>query len=252
MTAKFIWRQNTHGNGTDSFVWLHGWGYNRTGFQRIAALFHNDGRNVLFDLPGFGETPIIFDGAGTRDYADSLAAQLDKNKQHIIVGHSYGSRVAVQLAAKYPKLIKAVILVSGAGLPRKRSLRFKVKATALKVLGKAARLCDALFHTKYRDAYTARFGSEDYRNAGKLRGTLVSAVTENLTAMAREVKCPALLLYGDGDTETPPEIGKRYETLIAVSRYIELKGYDHHDILTRGAYQCEALIKSFLKDLDHE
>jgi len=252
VAAKIIWRHDTSGDGPESLIWLHGWGHNRAGFQRIAALFQNVGQNRLYDLPGFGETPRLFDGAATNDYADSLAAQLDKDRQHIIIGHSYGGRVAVQLAAKYPTLVKAIILVGGAGLPRRRSIFFKIKAAGLKALGKAARICDRVFRTKYQDAYRARFGSEDYRNAGDLRGTLVSAVTENLAAQAREIKCPALLLYGDGDTEAPPEIGKRYETLIAVSRYIELKGYDHHDILTRGAYQCEALINSFLKDLDHE
>jgi len=252
MAAKFIWRHTTGGSGAENLVWLHGWGASRMAFQRIAALFQNIGKNKLYDLPGFGETPILFEGAGTSDYADSLAAQLDKNKRHVLIGHSYGGRVAVQLAAKHPKLVKAIILIGVPGLPRKRSIVFKLKAAWLKTLGKAARISDRLFHTKYRDIYITRFGSEDYRNAGDMRGTLVSAVKENLGAHAREIKCPALLLYGNGDNEAPPEIGKRYETLIAVSRYVELKGYDHHDILTRGAYQCEALIKSFLKDLDHE
>jgi len=252
MAEHFIWRHSNSGGGTESFVWLHGWGYTRAGFQRLAALFQKDGHNNIFDLPGFGETPMLFSGAGTSDYADSLAAQLDKNQRHIIIGHSYGGRVAIQLAAKHPKLVKAIILIGGAGVPRRRSIPYKVRAAALKILGKLARISDQLLGTEYRQAYTTRFGSEDYKNAGELRGTLVSAVTENLGPVAREIKCPALLLYGDGDKEAPPEIGKRYETLIAVSRYVELKGYDHHDILTRGAYQCEALIKSFLKDLDHE
>ena len=250
--SKNIWQGDTAGGGAETFLWLHGWGYSRSGFERIAALFQNDGQNTLYDLPGFGKTPILFEGANTGDYADALAAQLDKGKRHIVIGHSYGGRVAVQLAANHPKLVKAIILIGGAGLPRKRSLFFKVKAATLRLLGKLARISDKVLGTDYRNAYIARFGSTDYRNSGKLRGTLVSAVTENLSNAAREIKCPALLLYGENDTDAPPEIGKRFETLIAVSRFTQLKGYDHHDILTRGAYQCEALIKSFLKDLDHD
>ncbi len=116
-------------------------------------------------------------------------------------------------------------------------------------MGKIARFTDTFFKTDFRTAYVQKFGSADYKNAGPLRQTLVSAVTENLIAQARNVRCPALLIYGSEDTDTPPEIGKKYETLIPVARYEELKGYNHHDILTRGSYQCEAIIKAFLKDI---
>jgi len=252
MTQHSNWHSDISGSGDASYIWLHGWGYNRKGFERIAALFQKDGTNTLYDLPGFGDTPMLPEGANTEEYAVALAEQLSDNKPHVIIGHSYGARVAVQLASKYPQKVKAIILISGAGLPRRRSIAFKIKAFSLKVLGRLARISDSLFCTTYRDAYIARFGSSDYKNAGPLRGTLISAVNENLAGTARQIKCPTLLLYGTNDVDTPPEIGRRYEQLIAVSRFTELKGYDHHDILTRGAYQCEALIKSFLKDVEND
>lgn len=252
MNSDVSWRQNTQGSGAETFVWLHGWGYDKSGFERIAALFQADGHSTLYDLPGFGETPALFEGASTQDYADALAAQLTPGKRHVLIGHSYGGRVAVQLAGKYPNLVKAIVLVGGAGLPRKRPFAFKVKASLLRLIGRLAKVSDRLFRSHFRDKYVARFGSADYRNAGELRATLVSAVTENLSNVARQIKCPALLLYGANDVDAPPEIGKRYEGLIPVSRFTELKGYDHHDILTRGAYQCEALIKKFLKDLNDD
>ena len=241
------------GAGYPSTIWLHGWGYDHQGFQRIASLFEGTGTQKLFDLPGFGKSPVLFEGAATKDYAEALAAQLeDDGGKHILVGHSYGGRVAVQFAAHYPECVKAIILIGGAGLPRRRSFAFKVKALWLKLLGRLARLADRFFKTDLRDAYVARFGSADYKAAGPLRGTLVSAVNENLSPQAKQVKCPTLLLYGSGDTDTPAEIGRRYEQLIPIARFVELKGYDHHDILTRGAYQCEALIKGFLKDIENE
>lgn len=238
------------------FVWLHGWGHDHKAFERLASLFKNGHNHTLYDQPGFGKTPLIKtapdkNGADTRDYADALASQLSQNQQHIIVGHSYGARVAVQLAAAYPGLVKAIILVSGAGLKRKRSLVFKARALFLRQLGKTARFCDKLFSSNLYTAYANRFGSSDYKNAGELRPVLVNAVNEDLSMVAKTVSCPTLLIYGSEDTDTPPEIGKRYENLIPIARYEEINGYDHLDILTRGAYQCEALIKTFLKDLSH-
>jgi pimeloyl-ACP methyl ester carboxylesterase len=218
----------------------------------MAGLFEKEYANTLVDLPGFGKTPMLKEGASTADYADALAKQLSAGKQHILVGHSYGGRVAVQLASKYPDLVKAIILIGGAGLKRKRSIVFRAKASAIRFLGRVARLSDALFKTRYRDAYVTRFGSADYKAAGDLRATLVSAVTEDLSPQARAVKCPALMIYGSNDTDAPPEIGKKFEKLIPISRYEELKGYDHHDILSRGAYQCEAIIRNFLQDVRND
>ncbi|MBL4836329.1 MAG: alpha/beta hydrolase [Kordiimonadaceae bacterium] len=260
MPAATLWHSKTitnantaQGAGVQPFIWLHGWGHDCQALSRMADLFKGCGKHTLYDLPGFGETPPLAEGADTRKYADALARQLSKvpggTKSAIFIGHSYGGRVAVQLAAHYPEMVKAIILISGAGLKRKRPVTFKVRALSLKLLGRAARLCDAVFGTHYRDAYIKNFGSSDYQKAGALRGTLVSAVNEDLTHIAQQIKCPTLLVYGADDTETPPEIGRRYESLIPIARFELLKGYGHNDILTRGAYQCEALIKTFLKDL---
>jgi len=243
-----LWHKETLGSGAQSILWLHGWGYTLDGMKRLAGLFEKDHSSTIYDLPGFGKTPMLADGAGTCDYAKALAAQLTGDGKHVIVGHSYGGRVAVQMAAKFPDKVAAIILIGGAGLKRKRSLWFRLKAFSIRTLGRLARLSDTLFGTKYRDAYVTRFGSADYKAAGDLRATLVSAVTEDLSPEARSLSCPALMIYGSDDTDAPPEIGRKYERLIPISRFEELKGYGHHDILSRGAYQCEALIRSFLKD----
>ncbi len=249
MNAQVKWNSEQSGTGAQPFVWLHGWGHDLNAFKRMAGLFAKSGTHTLYDQPGFGQTPILSEGADTKNYADALAYQLTSPKGTILVGHSYGGRVAVQIAAHYPEKIKAIVLIGGAGLKRRRSLKFKIRAFCLKTLGRLARLSDTVFKTNFRDKYVARFGSSDYKNAGPLRATLVSAVNEDLSAVARKVKCPTLLIYGSDDTETPPEIGRKYETLIPIARYEELSGYGHNDILSRGAYQCEALIKAFLKDL---
>lgn len=251
MVSAQKWHAEHFGEGDRQFVWLHGWGHDLSAFKRMAGLV-DGGTHSLFDQPGFGATPALTEGADTKAYADALAAQLDDTKKAIFVGHSYGGRVAVQLAAHYPEMVKAIILIGGAGLKRKRSIQFKVRAATLRTLGRLARLSDNLLGTNLRNAYVTRFGSSDYKKAGALRATLVSAVNEDLSPSARKVKCPTLLIYGSEDTETPPEIGRKYENLIAIARYEELKGYGHNDILSRGAYQCEALIKAFLKDLGND
>ena len=87
-----------------------------------------------------------------------------------------------------------------------------------------------------RERLRQRFGSADYRAAGALRPILVKAVGEDLTAAARAVGVPAVLIYGDQDRETPPEMGTRLNSLMPQSRLYVLRGFDHWSLLTDGRH----------------
>lgn len=242
----------TFGTGEDdTFVWLHGWGHTHNSLSRLAQLFSSQGKHYLFDLPGFGKSAKLADGAGTLDYADDLAKELKSitDRPCILVGHSFGGRVAVQMAAHHGEQVKAIILIGGAGLQRRRSITHKIRAFALRTLGMLARLCDSLFKSNLRQAYSNKFGSADYKAAGELRPTFVRVVNEDLSNEARSAECPVLLIYGAEDNEAPPEIGRKYESLMQSAAYHEIEGFGHLDILDRGAYQCQALINDFLKSL---
>lgn len=250
IARQIEWHEVRKGGGSPTFIWLHGWGQDLTAFDRLSDLFAGRGSHRLFDQPGFGKTPVITPGDGTRDYADKLAVILKGTGPHIFIGHSFGVRVSIQLAAHYPELVSAIIGISGAGLQRKRSPAFKVRARIIRLWGQLARVVDRLLGIGLRQKFEARFGSADYRNAGALRTTLVKAVNENLSAEAAAATCPVCLIYGENDTETPPEFGARYQAIMQNAEYHTLPGYDHWDILTRGAYQCEAVIKRFLDKIN--
>lgn len=229
-------------------VWLHGWGLSGASLERLARLFAAKAQTAVFDQPGFGATPRLFDGAGSADYADALAAQLSPaDRSRILIGHSFGARVALYAAARHPDKVAALVFIAGAGLPKRRGLVWKLRAAALRGLGRLAGLADRLFGGNLKTAYAARFGSPDYRRAGPLRATFVAVVNEDLSDLARQVTVPVLLIYGSHDSETPPESGRRYDALFPDSELHVLEGFGHLDILDRGAFQCQALIDRFLE-----
>lgn len=235
------------------FIWLHGWGQTGQSMARLADRVKDQGSHQVFDLPGFGQTPRLGDDAGTEDYADSLMDQMSQvrkqGKKVVLIGHSFGGRIAVQVAARYSDSIEAIILIAAAGLPRRRSIIWHIRAMGLKAIGKLGKISDQLFNTNFTARYRRKFGSSDYKNAGALRQTFVKTVNENLTRQAQGCRCPALILYGAQDTETPPELGRKFERLIPISRLEIIEGFGHLDILDRGVYQVEAHINSFLKAL---
>ena len=123
-------------------MWGHGWGQSRAAFRALAQALAPLGKHVLIDFPGFGESPapaMIWD---TADYADETARFIrsQTNKPIIWVGHSFGCRIGLQLAARHPDLIAGMTLIAAAGLKRKRPLwqkiYFKIRIAVYKTLKK--------------------------------------------------------------------------------------------------------------------
>ncbi len=218
-------------------VWGHGWGHNRSVFAPFAASLSRQASHLLIDFPGFGASPMppeVWDTAAYADAVASLLAPLREQVPFIVwVGHSFGCRVGIQLAARHPKLVDAMALMAGAGLPRHRSLAQRLRIKGRILFFKLCKKLAPLVGISVEDLRN-KFGSADYRQAGAMRPIFLKTISEDLTPQARQVACPTLLLYGEQDTETPPEIGQRLATLIKGSELTLLPGLDHYTILDRG------------------
>lgn len=228
-------------------VWAHGWGHTHQNMLPLAQAVRRPAHSVLLDLPGFGASPPPPGVWGTADYADAAAEWLTDlgATRRIWVGHSFGCRVGLQLAARHPELVDGLFLVAAAGLPPRRSPWARLRLGARRWVFRLARSLTP--EGPRRDRLRQRFGSTDYRQAGPLRPILVKAVGEDLTEVARAVRCPAVLVYGDGDSETPPEQGARLNALMPGSRLVVLRGFDHWSVLTDGRHQIAQRLGEFLE-----
>ncbi len=240
--------------GAPLLVWAHGWGHTHANMLPLAEAMRRAGGSVLLDLPGFGDSPPPPEAWGTEDYADAVAEFLAARfsargpaERLIWIGHSFGCRVGLQLAARHPGLVNGLFLIAAAGLPRARPLPERARMAARRLAFRAARLLTP--EGPRREALRARFGSADYARAGPMRPILVKAVGEDLSEVARAVRVPAVLLYGDQDGETPPEIGARLNRLMPQSRLIVLRGFDHWSVLTDGRHQIVQRLSEFVEQV---
>ncbi|MXZ07102.1 MAG: alpha/beta fold hydrolase, partial [Acidimicrobiia bacterium] len=91
-----------YGTGSVKVVALHGWGRDRRDFRRVLEGWDA----VAVDLPGFGSTPPLPVPAGAAEYAEVVAGWLEKLEGPVIlVGHSFGGRIATVLAAARTDLV---------------------------------------------------------------------------------------------------------------------------------------------------
>jgi pimeloyl-ACP methyl ester carboxylesterase len=230
-------------------VLLHGWGGSRESLRGIGTLFQRTHTVHLIDLPGFGDAPAPPPDWDTVRYTELVEAFLiDRCPGRVLlVGHSFGGKVALRLAARKSSQVSGVVLMGVPGLPQPRLSPARLRRWLIRVLRRVIRMGRPLFGSRALEWHTRRFGSKDYLEAGALRSVLVRVVNEDLTDSARMVSCPVLLLWGTSDTETPVSLAHRYKKLMGERATLDVLPHkDHHLQTGTGAHLCGFRIRQWL------
>lgn len=217
----------TYGTGTPWVLALHGWRRDHRDFDAVLAAGPAgaplDG--VALDLPGFGSTPPPETAWGSPDYADSVAELLEEMAdQVVVVGHSFGGRVAVHLAARRPERIAGLVL-SGVPLHRPPGARSRPSMGYRVVRELASR---GLVGSERLEATRRRYGSADYLAAsGVMRDVLVKVLGEQYHEAIAGIGCPVELVWGDDDTGAPISVAERVRNEIEGSHLVVCPGAGH-------------------------
>lgn len=101
------------GVGAPELLFVHGWCCDRSAFQPQFDHFAQAHRVTSLDLRGCGRSDKPESGYDIPDLADDLARFCDAVgvDKPVVVGHSLGGMIAVELAARYAALPRALVLV---------------------------------------------------------------------------------------------------------------------------------------------
>src|SRR3989344_4726315 len=107
-----------------SVLILHGWGSSSKSFEEISRLLREKGHQVFApDLPGFGSERTQDKPWPLDDYVNfvlNFAQAQDLNK-FILLGHSFGGRIGIKFAVRYPEKLSGLILYAAAGIKPRRT-----------------------------------------------------------------------------------------------------------------------------------
>lgn len=221
--TETAWRHD--GNGRDVIL-LHGWGQNMDMMGVIEQHLIPFFSVWNLDFPGFGESSDPAEPWGVEDYRIFLEDFIEKNKIHdpILIGHSFGCRVAIRYAALHHDVYK-MVLTGAAGIKPKKTAKQELQTKAYKA-GKW--FLKAMHQDKKLEELQANAGSEDYRNAkGVMRATFVKVVNDDVTPILKDVLCPVLLVWGDQDAAAPLWMGKIMEQQMPDAGLAIFEGDDH-------------------------
>ena len=236
----------------DPVVLLHGWGASNQSLAPLGAALADSYRVLILDLPGFGWSAAPPVAWGIADYAGHVERLMQETgiQGAALLGHSFGGRIAIRLAAEQPGLVSRLVLVASAGIRPRRRAGYHVRVIAVKL----ARWVFSLPGWGARGQYMLsrlswRFGSRDYRAAGQMRPTLVKVVNEDLTPLLPAIQAPTLILWGDQDQEVPRSAMEMMAAKIPQARLIVIEGTGHFPFLDVPENFCKT-VKEFLQAED--
>ena len=191
-------------------------------------------KSIVVDFNGFGNTLEPSRPYTVGDYAGEVLSVLEKEgiDKAVIVGHSFGGRVAMEISAKFPDVVSGLVLVDSAGLKPKRKLGYYMKIFAHKVL-------------KFLGLKGLK-GSRDYRALSFImKETFKNVVGYDQTYLLQDISAPTAIFWGKADKETPMYMAKRLNKGISDSSLFILDGghYAYVDDFNRFVGILSAFIR---------
>src|ERR1700761_1718197 len=218
-------------------VLLHGAGFDHSTWALHSRWFAHHGYSVLApDLPGHGRSagqplPTI------ADMADWTAALLDAAgaRQARLVGHSMGSLIALETAARHPEKVSGLSLIGTAATMTVGPDLLKaaeandlaaVDMVSIWGLGFSAELGGSLAPGLWMHQGAQRVLQRCA--PGVLHNDLAACnAYQNALNAAAQIKVPVTFILGERDMMTPAKAGKALAAAIPNSRTIVLPGAGH-------------------------
>jgi len=214
---------------------LPGWEQNRSHWTSVLEKLATFTEVSLIELPGFGSEPLVSDTWGVPEYAQwvyqkvsQLSATQEPEPKVVLLGHSFGGRVAHYLACKYqPKWLKGLILYAAPVLYR------PVWLTRLRLF--LSKLANTLGLSKILPSRLKRLFYSDDLQHSRLSGKeqiLRQVVGFDQTELLAQNNYCTVLLWGQQDTVVPVSIAKELKNKLAEAYLIVVPNQGHHFHLT--------------------
>ena len=220
------------GHGDRVYVLVHGIGMGRSVFADLARQL-GDGEVVMLDLPGYGEAPEPPRVLTMERTADLVAAYLRARVRTpaVVVGHSMGAQVALEIAVRHPSVVERIVLVGPTVDPAAR--------TAPRQLGRLLR------DIAVESPVVIARGAREYLRAGpRLRAKFRAMLVHRPEDVLARVEVPALVLRGEDDLVAPQAWCRRVAATIPDGRLAEVAGHGHETMI-RDAAPAAGLIRAF-------
>jgi 3-oxoadipate enol-lactonase len=223
------------GEGTPLLL-FHSLLADRASFDEVAPKLSRSFRVITPELPGFGRSHAVDGGlAAVADRMAQMVAEAARGTDAVVLGNGYGGFVALLMAIRHPGIATRLILAdSGAAFSDGGREAFRTMAAVSRAKGLAAiadvamnRLFAPEFQAQHQDLMRARREAFLQTDPEVFRAACGALADLDLRAALAEVKVPALVLVGEQDEATPPEMSRELAAGLPNARLVIIPGCAH-------------------------
>mgnify|MGYP000017642769 CR=1 FL=1 len=246
------------GEGTPTLVFLNSLGSDLRIWDGVVASLEGRYRVLRYDLRGHGLSDAPVGPYTLEDHSADLLALLAHLgvPRAVLVGISVGGLIALDLARRQPERVEALVLCdTGARIGSEESWNERMAAIRQQGLPEVARTVIARWFTEdffvQRKAEAAGYYNMLSRTPveGYL-GTCAALRDGDLRPWLRSIRAPALVLCGELDKATPPELSQ--ELAQGLGARLELIPQTAHLPCVEAPALVGQHIRSFLKELGYD
>jgi pimeloyl-ACP methyl ester carboxylesterase len=229
-----------HGDRTKTpIIFIHGFPYNSTMWSQQIKRLKENYYCIAYDVRGLGETP-SGDGQFTMEmFVDDLFSIMDSLDldRPIIAGFSMGGYITLRAVEREPDRFRAIILCDTKAEADDDAGRIK-RAGAITAIDKegieefASGFVAMTFSDdapqRISEAYNATLEQAQKESPIGVKGCLLAmAARTDTSSVLDTVQVPTLLLVGEQDTITPPEVMQTMHDKIKDSEIVTIPGAGH-------------------------
>jgi pimeloyl-ACP methyl ester carboxylesterase len=216
------------GKGGDSILLLHGWGQSHVFWNDVVTRLKESYHIYSLDLPGFGlsdEPKFIWNIDDYATYVHQFVIKL-AIADPTIIGHSFGGRIAIAYASRYP--VSCMVLYStGGGIPEKSLIKNLYRDVFVK-LGKY--IVPNLIYKSHSMIFKP--GSYDntiilHTKRSRRMLDIYTQKPQDLREIMGKIRAKTLVITGGRDHITDPDTGRELHRRIKSSTYVEIPDATH-------------------------
>jgi pimeloyl-ACP methyl ester carboxylesterase len=231
---------------------LHGWGGSSDSWVEVQQILAEKEYKVIApDFSGFGKSITPPAPWGIKEYVEVILKFTEKLglDKFILVGHSFGGRIAIRFTHEHPEKVEKLILCNSAGIKPNPG----IKTTIVFIL---ARIGNAILSPKYlvrlkdltRNIFYSFLRKKDYVKANKMmREIMKKVLNEDLSADLVDIKNRTLIIWGEKDKMVPVKYAYVFKEKISNSK-LEIIPKIGHSPHLEGPEKLAVRILSFIRE----
>ncbi|QRM30366.1 alpha/beta fold hydrolase [Microvirga sp. VF16] len=238
------------GGGSPALIFLHYFAGSLRSWVHVAGELSSSSRCLCIDLPGFGRSAPL-PAYSVHSVAQAVAQFIGELRleNYVLVGHSMGGKLALACAAANPLELAGLVLVAPSP-PSPEPMDEKERTRLLATHGdrtSAERTIRTITRRPILAEDVAICIEDNLLTSPEAwRWWLAQGSREDITAQAKRVACPVLVLGGSDDPVIPPRvIAADVMSRLVDATHIEIAGAGHL-LPLEAAQEVEMAIRSFV------